>query len=133
MKVDLTSIHKHFGPVRANDGITLTIEGGTIFGLLGENGAGKSTLMKVLSGFITADSGEIRLNEELAHFSTPSQAIAHGVGMLHQDPLDFPPMSLLDNFIAGRDNKLWQGRPEARRRFLELCRQFDFDLDPDMS
>ncbi|MCB0012907.1 MAG: ATP-binding cassette domain-containing protein, partial [Anaerolineales bacterium] len=109
MKVDLTSIHKHFGPVRANDGITLTIEGGTIFGLLGENGAGKSTLMKVLSGFITADSGEIRLNEELAHFSTPSQAIAHGVGMLHQDPLDFPPMSLLDNFIAGRDNKLWQG------------------------
>ena len=133
MKVELSSIHKHFGPVRANDGITLTIEGGTIFGLLGENGAGKSTLMKVLSGFITADRGEIRLNDQPAEFSTPSEAIAHGVGMLHQDPLDFPPMSLLDNFITGRDSKLWQGRTEARRRFLELCRQFDFDLDPDMA
>ena len=132
MKVELKEIHKHFGPVRANDGITITIEGGTIFGLLGENGAGKSTLMKVLSGFITADSGEVRLNGQASSFSTPAEAIQHGVGMLHQDPLDFPPMTLLDNFIAGKDNGLWQGRGEARSRFVELCQRFDFDLDPDM-
>ena len=52
MKVELRNIHKHFGPVRANDGISLLIEPGTIHGILGENGAGKSTLMKVLTGFI---------------------------------------------------------------------------------
>ena len=58
MSLQLKNIHKHYGPVRANDGISLTVEAGTLHGLLGENGAGKSTLMKVLSGFHSADSGE---------------------------------------------------------------------------
>lgn len=57
MGLELRNIHKHFGPVRANDGISITVETGTLHGLLGENGAGKSTLMKVLSGFHSADSG----------------------------------------------------------------------------
>ena len=62
--LELIDIHKHFGPVRANDGVTMRVEAGTIHGLLGENGAGKSTLMKVLAGFISADSGEILLGGE---------------------------------------------------------------------
>ena len=62
MHLELREIHKHFGPVRANDGISMTIEAGELRGLLGENGAGKSTLMKVLSGFIEADSGEVVLH-----------------------------------------------------------------------
>jgi simple sugar transport system ATP-binding protein len=131
MKIELTDIHKHFGPVHANAGITLTVEGGSIHGLLGENGAGKSTLMKVLSGFITADSGEIRLDGLPVRFGSPAEAIRHGVGMLHQDPLDFPPMRLLDNFLLGRDESLWQRRGPARRDFVSLCQQFGFGLDPD--
>lgn len=130
MRVELKDIHKHFGPVRANDGITLTIEGGTIFGLLGENGAGKSTLMKVLSGFISADSGAILLDNQPVRYHTPADAIRHGVGMLHQDPLDFPPFRLLENFIAGRDQRLGQDRAAAEAAFRRLSRQFDFDLDP---
>ena len=62
MKVELKNICKAFGPLRANDDVSLCVEAGTIHGLLGENGAGKSTLMKVLTGFITADSGQILLD-----------------------------------------------------------------------
>lgn len=130
MKIELKKIHKRFGPVRANDDVTLTVEEGTIHGLLGENGAGKSTLMKVLSGFISADDGEIVLNGRSVTFTSPADAIQNGVGMLHQDPLDFPPMRLLDNFIAGKDGRLRQNRTAAEADFRHLCSQFDFDLDP---
>jgi simple sugar transport system ATP-binding protein len=131
MKIELTNIHKHFGPVHANAGITLTLDAGTIHGLLGENGAGKSTLMKVLSGYIHADSGEVRLDGRPVRFASPAHALQHGVGMLHQDPLDFPPMVLLDNFLLGRSGGLWQKRAEARAALRSLGQQFDFNLDPD--
>ena len=90
MEVQVRNIHKHFGPVRANDGVTLSVPAGTIQGVLGENGAGKSTLMKILSGFQPADSGEILLDGKPVTLRSPADAIRHGVGMLHQDPLDFP-------------------------------------------
>ncbi len=131
MRIELIDIHKHFGPVRANAGITLTFEGGAIYGLLGENGAGKSTLMKILSGYYAPDRGEIKLEGRSVRLTSPAEAIRNGVGMLHQDPLDFPPMRLLDNFLLGHDSGLWQKRARARRDFGELGRQFDFDLDPD--
>ena len=101
MSLELRDIHKHFGPVRANDGITLTVETGTLHGLLGENGAGKSTLMKVLSGFHSADSGEIVLDGQTVKLASPVDAIAAGIGMLHQDPLVFLPFSVIDNFVLG--------------------------------
>ena len=130
MKIALKHIHKYFGAVRANDDITLTIESGMIYGLLGENGAGKSTLMKVLSGYIFADSGQILLDGNAVRFTSPASAIEHRVGMLHQDPLDFPPMQLVDNFMTGRAGRLWLDRRSAARDFRQLCQQFDFDLDP---
>ena len=101
MSLELRDIHKHFGPVRANDGITLTVETGSLHGLLGENGAGKSTLMKVLSGFHSADSGEIVLDGQTIKLASPVDAIAAGIGMLHQDPLVFLPFSVIDNFVLG--------------------------------
>ena len=130
MRVELNNIRKYFGPVRANDGITIDIDAGSIHGLLGENGAGKSTLMKVLSGFISADGGEVRLDNRPVTFHSPADAIRKGVGMLHQDPLDFPPLRLIDNFLTGRNNGLLLGKPDGLVAFLDLCRQFDFDLDP---
>ena len=90
MSLELRDIHKHFGPVRANDGIYLTVAEGALHGLLGENGAGKSTLMKVLSGFHSADSGEIVLDGKSIKLASPDDAISAGIGMLHQDPLVFP-------------------------------------------
>lgn len=132
MNVELKNIHKHFGRVHANKGIDLSIPSGTIQGILGENGAGKSTLMKVLSGFIQADSGgEIILDGEPAIIHSPADAIGHGVGMLHQDPLDFPPMRVLDNFLLGHSGGLFPNRTAVARDFRRLAGQFDFSLDAD--
>lgn len=131
MKIELLDIKKHFGPVRANDGISLTVEPGTIHGLLGENGAGKTTLMKVLTGFLSADGGEIRVDRNPMHFTSPAESIRHGIGMLHQDPLDFPPLKVLDNLLLAFEDRLIPNRRQARRRFEELSQRFNFSLDPD--
>ncbi len=133
MNVALKNIHKHFGKVHANKGINLTIPSGTIQGILGENGAGKSTLMKILSGFIQADSGsEIILDGKPVVIHSPADAIHHGVGMLHQDPLDFPPMRILDNFLIGRSSGgLFPNRKEVAQDFNRLAQEFDFSFDPD--
>ena len=131
MKVELRSIHKHFGAVHANDDISLDIPAGTIEGILGENGAGKSTLMKVLSGFIHADGGEILLDGRPVFIHSPADAIRHGIGMLHQDPLDFPPMRILDNFILGRLGGLFPNRAEVAKDFERLAAEYGFSIDPE--
>ncbi len=131
MKIQLSNIEKSYGSVRANDDVSLTVESGTIHGLLGENGAGKTTLMKVLSGYLQPDAGEIRIDDRLVRFDSPSAAIAEGIGMLHQDPLDLPPMTVLDNFVLGLEKGLFQRRRQARQRLLTLCRRFGLSLQPD--
>jgi simple sugar transport system ATP-binding protein len=131
MKVELRDIHKKFGPVHANKAITLTFSTGKIHGILGENGAGKSTLMKILSGFFQGDHGQILLDGTPVIIRSPADAIQHGIGMLHQDPLDFPPMSVLDNFILGASTGVFPNRSKVRKEFLDLSEQFDFEIDPD--
>lgn len=131
MHVELRGIHKYFGNNHANDNISLDIPSGTIQGILGENGAGKSTLMKILSGFIQADGGEILLDGKPVNIKSPADAIKHGVGMLHQDPLDFPPMRLLDNFLLGLPGGLFPNQKEAKQDFNLLIREFGFSLDPE--
>ena len=130
MSLELREIHKHFGPVRANDGITLTVETGTLHGLLGENGAGKSTLMKVLSGFHSADSGEIVLDGKQIKLASPHDAIAAGIGMLHQDPLVFLPFSVIDNFVLGSPGAWRLDRRAAAGELNELCARYGFNFDP---
>ena len=131
MKIELRHIHKYFGPVHANDDITLTIPSGSIQGLLGENGAGKSTLMKILSGYLHPDAGEIRINGSPIVMHSPADAIRFGIGMLHQDPMDFPPMRVLDNFMVGYPEGLRLPRAEARQALEKIADQFGFSLDPD--
>jgi general nucleoside transport system ATP-binding protein len=132
MNVDLRNIHKHFGNVHANKGINLNITAGTIQGILGENGAGKSTLMKILSGFIQPDPGsEIILDGKPVIIHSPADAIKYGIGMLHQDPLDFPPMKLLDNFLLGLPGGLFPNRRDAAQDFNLLAKEYDFSFDPD--
>ncbi|HEY9894828.1 MAG TPA: ATP-binding cassette domain-containing protein, partial [Candidatus Sericytochromatia bacterium] len=129
MKVELQNICKRFGTVQANDDVSLTVEAGSIHGLLGENGAGKSTLVKVLSGFITRDRGTLLLDGKPVEVKTPADAIAVGIGMLHQDPLDFPPLSVLDNFLVGKSGSLFTNRRQAFREFRQLATQFNFALN----
>jgi simple sugar transport system ATP-binding protein len=132
MNIELKNINKHFGKVHANKNITLKIPSGTIQGILGENGAGKSTLMKILSGFIQADQGsEILLDGKLALMNSPADAIRYGIGMLHQDPLDFPPMKILDNFLLGIPGSFFPNRKEATQDFNLLAKEYGFSLDPE--
>ncbi len=130
MRLELKNIHKHFGALHANDGISVTVESGTIHGLLGENGAGKSTLMKVLSGFIHRDGGEILLDGRAVEFHSPAEAIRAGVGMLHQDPLDFPPLRVLDDFLLGREGGFLQNRSKGLADLQKFSAQFGFNIDP---
>jgi len=131
MKIGFNQINKHFGEVHANVDISLDIQSGMIYGILGENGAGKSTLMKILSGFIKPDSGEILLDGNVVEIESPADAIKYGIGMLHQDPLDFPPMQVIHNFIVGRGGGLQLARNEVTREFNKLQAQFGFTLDPE--
>jgi general nucleoside transport system ATP-binding protein len=131
MKVELRNIRKHYGAVKANDDISFCAQPGTIHGLLGENGAGKSTLMKVLTGFISCDNGQILLDEKPVRMNSPAEAVALGVGMLHQDPLDVPALRVLDNFLLGCSPRFVPDRADARGALLALAGQFDFKLDPD--
>ena len=131
MKVELKNIHKTFGPVYANKALTLTFSSGKIHGILGENGAGKSTLMKILSGFIQADQGEIILDGKHVIIQSPADAIRHGIGMLHQDPLDFPPMQVIQNFMLGAPGGFFLDRKSVRKQFMNQSREYGFDIDPE--
>jgi simple sugar transport system ATP-binding protein len=137
MKIELKHISKRFGAVQANHDISLTFESGRIIGVLGENGAGKSTLMKILSGFQPADSGEIWLNNRLVTYRGALEAVANGIGMLQQDPLDVGAFSVLENFIFGNPTLAQQRYAnvtrQARQQLSELSKRFGFDLDPDSS
>ena len=131
MRVELREIRKYFGSVRANDGITLDLEGGRIYGLLGENGAGKSTLMKILSGYQPPDSGQIVLNGEPQQFDSPAAALKAGVGMLYQDPHDFPPFRVIDNYLLGRERRFILGYRRAEKELRELAERYNFEIDPE--
>ncbi|MCA9969616.1 MAG: ATP-binding cassette domain-containing protein [Anaerolineales bacterium] len=129
MRVELQNIRKVFGAVRANDGIDLVLEGGHIYGLLGENGAGKSTLMKILSGYQPPTSGRILLDGQPRQFHSPADALANGVGMLYQDPLDFPPFRVIDNYLLGRDRQVRLNYRQAKAELNALTARYGFALD----
>ena len=84
MELELRGITKRFGPLVANDGISLSVAPGQVHALLGENGAGKTTLMNVLFGLTQPDQGEIHIDGKAASFRSPKDAIAAGIGMVHQ-------------------------------------------------
>jgi simple sugar transport system ATP-binding protein len=131
MWIELQDIHKHYGLVKANNGINLKVAPGRIHGILGENGAGKSTLMKVLAGFSQKTSGSILINDKPANYRNPAQAVSLGIGMLYQDPLDFSHLTVLDNFMLGQINGLYRHQNRFRKSLRQLAEAFDFALDPD--
>ena len=134
MKLELRDITKRFGALVANDGISLIVEPGQIHALLGENGAGKSTLMNVLYGLLQPDSGSILLDDEEQHFDGPGDAIAAGVGMVHQHFMLVPVFSVAENVMLGDEPTRWGGLLDmdtARRKVREISDRYGFDVDPD--
>jgi len=130
--VEMRHIVKRFPGVLANNDISLTIQAGEIHALLGENGAGKSTLMQILYGFYAMDSGEILVDGQRAHLTSPKDAIALGIGMVHQEFMLVPSFSVVENTVLG----LHQGlRPaldlkSASRKLKDLSQRYGLALDP---
>jgi len=118
----LDDIHKHYGRVRANDGISLTLEPGRIYALVGENGAGKSTLMRVLAGHTRPTSGTLTFRGETLTHLTPTLAREKGVGMLYQDPLDFPAMPVWENFQLGAPRR-------TKSEVVDIIGELSYRLD----
>ncbi|HLT66729.1 MAG TPA: ABC transporter ATP-binding protein [Microbacterium sp.] len=134
MKLELRGITKRFGALTANDHIDLTIEPGEIHSLLGENGAGKSTLMNVLYGLYQADEGDILLDDVVQNFSGPGDAMAAGIGMVHQHFMLIPVFTVAENVMLGHEQTSFGGRLDlaaARQRVREISDRFGFDVDPD--
>lgn len=131
MEVAVHNLSKSFGPVRANDRLTLRFAAGKIHGVLGENGAGKSTLMKLIAGFLRPDAGEIRFDGRVVSLRGPGDALRAGVGMVHQDPLDLPTFTALENLLCAAPRRVLPSRSAGRRILLELAQQLGFTVEPD--
>jgi ABC-type uncharacterized transport system ATPase subunit len=126
MTLIVSDITKRFGNLVANDGISLELPAGTLHSILGENGAGKSTLMKILSGIVSPDSGSVVLNGKPIILGSPQEALAAGIGMLHQEPLVCLPFTAAENFRLGSRRTVAASSAEL----VETGNRFGFKLDP---
>ena len=114
--LDLRGIDKWFGDVHANRDVSLTVAEGTIHGIVGENGAGKSTLMGILYGYHRPDRGEIAVRGRPAAMRTPRDALARGIGMVHQHFMLVEPFTVLENVVLGAEGGFRLGAGLARAR-----------------
>ena len=134
MKLELKGITKRFGSLVANDAIDLVVESGEIHSLLGENGAGKSTLMNVLYGLYKADEGQILLDGKPMEFAGPGDAMAAGIGMVHQHFMLIPVFTVAENVALGHEPTKRGGVLDldaARALVRKISDRFGFDVDPD--
>jgi len=134
MKLELRNITKRFGALVANDNISLTLAPGEILSLLGENGAGKSTLMNVLYGLLQPEEGQILIDDKPVKFSGPGDAMAAGVGMVHQHFMLIPVFTVAENVVLGHEPTGKVGNLDldaARKLVKEISDRFGFDIDPD--
>jgi general nucleoside transport system ATP-binding protein len=136
-----TGITKRFPGVLANDRVNFDLQPGEIHGLLGENGAGKTTLMNILYGLYQPDEGTISLNGKPIQITSPHDAIAQGIGMVHQHFMLVPPLTVTENIILGQESLQpatqflgrlsMLDRHSAAQRIRELSHQYRLDVDPD--
>ena len=134
MSLELRGITKSFGALVANDSINLKVDTGEIHAILGENGAGKSTLMNIVYGLVAPDSGEIYVDNQLKNIKEPSDALASGIGMVHQHFMLVPVFTVAENIVLGHEISGFAGTldlHEARERIKKVSDQFNFDVNPD--
>ena len=134
MELELRGITKRFGPLVANDEISLSVAPGQVHALLGENGAGKTTLMNVLYGLTQPDEGEILIDGKPAKFGSPKDAIAAGIGMVHQHFMLVPVFTVAENVTLGIEEADRIGlldRRKTRRDVRDLSHRYGLDVNPD--
>ncbi|MDY0020185.1 MAG: ATP-binding cassette domain-containing protein, partial [Anaerolineae bacterium] len=131
--LELKGITKRFPGVLANDHIDLVLEEGGILALLGENGAGKSTLMNVLYGLYTPDEGEIFVRGKKVEIQGPNDAIALGIGMVHQHFMLVPVLTVTENVMLGMEsikNGIFLDREAAAARIRAISEQYGLNVEP---
>jgi simple sugar transport system ATP-binding protein len=130
--IELRNITKRFGDVVANNQVSLRVEPGTIHAVVGENGAGKSTAMRIAYGFYAADEGEILIDGKVTEIRSPEQAIAHGIGMVHQHFMLVETMTVAENIVLGAEpgGALALDRRGAEARVRSLSEQLGLAVDP---
>jgi simple sugar transport system ATP-binding protein len=134
VKLELRGITKRFPGVVANDHVDLTVTAGEVHGLLGENGAGKSTLMNILYGLYRADEGEILIDGTRLELDDPGDAIAAGIGMVHQHFMLVPVFTVAENIVLGVEQVTGLGRLDrarASKEVAELAERSGLPVDPD--
>src|SRR5204863_1031420 len=133
MRLELRNVSKRFGAVLANDHLTITIDSGSIHAIVGENGAGKSTAMRIAYGFYTADSGEILVDGTPRDIRAPRDAIALGIGMVHQHFMLVRPMTVTENIVLGAEpgSALSLDLKAAATRLRVLSEEFRLAVNPD--
>jgi simple sugar transport system ATP-binding protein len=135
MRLELREISKRFPGILANDKISIAVDKGEVLGMLGENGAGKTTLMNILSGLYKPDSGEILIDGQTRTFNDPHDAIAAGVGMVHQHFMLVPVFNVVEAVALGAETVSGPlgtfDRAAARKRIVELSEQYKLDVNPD--
>lgn len=131
--LELSHISKRFGLVKANQDISLCVPAGSIHGIIGENGAGKSTLMSIIYGFYQADSGEIRIQGQPIKIHDSKQAIAAGIGMVHQHFMLVDEFTALENIMLGAEGGalLHAGEQRVRKRLAELASLYGLEVPLD--
>ncbi len=132
--LELRGITKSFPGVLANDAIDLSVEKGKILALLGENGAGKTTLMNILYGLYKPDKGQIFINGEEVSIHGPNDAIARGIGMVHQHFMLVPVMTATENVMLGVEpvrNGVFLDKAKVAKRIEEISAQYNLEVDPD--
>ena len=131
--IELTGITKRFPGVIANDNVNLTVEKGQIHAICGENGAGKSTLMKILYGMQAPDEGAMKVDGDLVDFDSPNDAIARGIGMVHQHFMLADQLTVLENVILGAEPTQSGGRIDfafAREHLSAVAESYGLSIDP---
>ncbi len=129
--IEMRGITKSFGAVKANEAVDLSVAPGEILGLLGENGAGKTTLMNVLFGAYAPDAGEILIQGRPVRITSSADALAAGIGMVHQHFHLAPRLSVLENLLIGIPGKAGRlDRAGGLARLAEISRQHGLTLDP---
>src|SRR2546430_2054519 len=130
--LELRSISKRFDAVQANDRVSFKVPTGTIHAIVGENGAGKSTAMRIAYGFYTADSGDILVNGEVREIRTPHDAIALGIGMVHQHFMLVEPMTVAENIVLGSEpgSAVSLDLKKAADEIRKVSDEFRLTVDP---
>jgi ABC-type uncharacterized transport system ATPase subunit len=133
LAIELVGIDKSFGPVRANKDVNLAVAAGSIHGIVGENGAGKSTLMSILYGFYEADRGEIRVKGERLRIRSSADAIAAGIGMVHQHFMLVDTLTVVENVMLGAEGgrMLAGGEAKVRAELARFAEDYGLTIDPD--